>query len=479
MSTRHRAQADTTINKAVSEGGAAGAAGSAHHSAAGSHAQNKYLCTLYGLIRYDAALAAVPPAGGVAAPSPSVVAVARLCSLLRAMAHSDTQLLMQGRQNLALLNLPAPPPTTPAPAAQPIVVAAVPRPTTPASGAASPFVAPPSPSSQTVPLTPTTGASPFFAAGATAAVVTSSSSRNVAPAAPATTGAATAAALAFATMPLFHESSQSLLDATQLPTPSAHSSSFGHLSLHTLAPSPLHQADLTYLLAREARLAPITAIVAGNSNWAALMPQRFSRYTRVYKPVEAAPAGMLSPASGTDVWVWRDVELQSQAPVPSFLSPAASNGGAAAASAAVPGSTGASSSSSAALGANANAACASRSRWHMSSLGKALLPAKTTCHVRPIRLVPLSSNYESLLHAPGAALSRDYEFVQEGFRFEDRDNIEVLLYQVLRVPAPGALAQSAAIRGNRWLCEVRSICNDDQLHAQQAKVNAYAKALEQ
>ena len=115
----------------------------------------------------------------------------------------------------------------------------------------------------------------------------------------------------------------------------------------------------------------------------------------------------------------------------------------------------------------------------MSSLGKALLPAKTTCHVRPIRLVPLSSNYESLLHAPGAALSRDYEFVQEGFRFEDRDNIEVLLYQVLRVPAPGALAQSAAIRGNRWLCEVRSICNDDQLHAQQAKVNAYAKALEQ
>lgn len=43
----------------------------------------------------------------------------------------------------------------------------------------------------------------------------------------------------------------------------------------------------------------------------------------------------------------------------------------------------------------------------------------------------------------------------------------------------GSIASSSLIRGNRWLCEVRSICLEDSLQSQQIKVQSYAKAMDQ
>lgn len=43
----------------------------------------------------------------------------------------------------------------------------------------------------------------------------------------------------------------------------------------------------------------------------------------------------------------------------------------------------------------------------------------------------------------------------------------------------GSISSSSIIRGNRWLCEVRSICFEDNLPSQQIKVQSYAKAMEQ
>ncbi len=50
---------------------------------------------------------------------------------------------------------------------------------------------------------------------------------------------------------------------------------------------------------------------------------------------------------------------------------------------------------------------------------------------------------------------------------------------VFQVAVPGRVESVVAIRGNRWLCEVRSLVPEDQLAAQQTRIQAYAKSLEQ
>jgi hypothetical protein len=545
-------------------------------AAAAQGAQTKYLCALYGLVKYDTSLvaggasgsgtpapAAAWSAGGVAAsaaaPTAAMASVARLCSLLRAMCHSDTQLLLQGRQSQALLELPVGAATAAASAAQ---QHGGPRPVTPA--VATPMHPPPSPSLQQLqppqsqptnvaqPLP--TGASAFFDAGAvpvpaafhrlTATAPATGPSASPSPAAV----AATTAGLSFVPMPLFHTASQSLLDNTQSPSSSSYAASGAGVAsavgaatgavvaVPPAAPVPSSlAADHAYLLAREARLAPIAALVAGESNWGALVPPRFSRYTRVYKaqvapnaPPNAPPNAVAAALVGSDVWAWREVETQSAAPVPSFVATSMSSAAATATAATTmldQSATRAAHARSASVVPISSSFVAPgapsahyvspwtpltalpHERWFLSSLGKALLPAKTLCHVRPVRIVPLSARYESLLlsnsptssgqasSAGGASMSasagttalgplvRDSEFVQEGFRFEDRDGVELLLYRVLRLNVSGDITSAAEVRGqHRWMLELRALCIHDSeqaLQNQQHKLVQYARQLEQ
>lgn len=512
-------------------GGGGGGGGQHGHSSGGGHslsqhASSKYLCTLYGVVRYDA-LGSAPGA----APLSATQVVSRLCSLLRAMCHSDSQQLMQGKQALALLDLPAPPPVpgtaafggaagffgarpqtplTPSAAASSAVHAASP-------GSSVSMLPPPSPSNagaaafgiQPPPPSAASNASVFFPGGPSVNVTASAEALRAREAAAAAAAAAAnphaahaAPALAFPSVPLFHQASHTLMAHTQLPSQSSVAPSFvASTTAAFAAASAAANADRTYLLARETRLAPITAMVAGQSNWASMVPPRFSRYTRVYKPLPPVtgpggqPAALAAQAAlaaaGTDLWAWREIELhQSQAPVPGFLAPnanaahvSASAAGATTGPGSATGAGGSNLSSSLSASAAATAAAATASSptpWFLSSLGKPLLPSKSLCNIRSLRLVSLSSNYESLLTNPSTlAYQRDWEFVQEGFRFEDRDGIEILLFQVLRVSTPGEIQSAQAIKGNRWIVEVRAIAGEDAVQNVQTKVASYAKGLEQ
>ena len=501
-------QSDPALGK-PSSGDRSAADGQQHGvSLHSSSPSSKYLCTLYGVVRYDA-LGSAPGA----APLPAAHVVSRLCSLLRAMCHSDSQQLLQGKQAQAILELPAPPTHgTAAAVGGPGFVGLRPQtPLTPASTsaaslhAASPgssvsMMPPPSPSAAgaaafglQAPTAVASNAAVFFPGGPSVSVSASAEAARAREAAATAAAAANphaahaAPALAFPSVPLFHAVSHTLMAHTQLPSLSSVQPSFV-ASTHaafTAASAPAN-ADRIYLLARETRLAPITAMVAGESNWASMVPPRFSRYTRVYKPLPPVtgpggqPAALAAQAAlaaaGTDLWAWREIELQSQAPVPGFL--AQMNAATPAAAGAGGGSHLSSSLSASAAATAASASCPTP--WYLSSLGKPLLPSKSSCHIRPLRLVSLSSNYESLLTNPATlGYTRDWEFVQEGFRFEDRDGIELLVFQVLRVSQTGEISSAQAIRGNRWIVEVRAIAGEDAVQNVQAKVASYAKGLEQ
>lgn len=429
--------------------------------------QSRQLCALYGLIRYESS------SGSSSSTPAPVLAVARLCGVLHAMCHSDGQRLLQGRQATALLDLP-----------QAVVAGtgSVGR-----AGSASTL------SVGHSPITPITPVSPFVPTPHTHASSTGKS------------GAAQAGGLVFPSVPTFHQATYTLVDASATLMP-----------LNAMPPTQNAQLaqDIAYLTDRERRLQPIVSLVAAPTAWSLLVPPRFSRYVRVYRPVApAAPGTNASELHKEDMLAWREVELPSFAPVPTF------HGVASLVSPPTPSTSG-----------------AAHESWRLSYLGKAMLPTKSLCHVRPIRVTPVSTNYVSFLeHNSAVAYERDYEYVQEGFRFEDRDGIEILVYQVLKVrtehagagtqrgaqrgrthhttdntnttavshshlsirfhpsltcsfplPAlsvqmstPGLLSSAATIRGNRWICEVRSLCPEDIRTAQQVKVQAYAKAMEQ
>jgi hypothetical protein len=360
MSSTHRpadaGRANMVSDRPQQSGGvSSGGTMHSHHSnnQHGPHTQTRYMCALYGLVRYEST-----GGGGVGSVPAPVMAVARLCSLLRAMCHSDGQRLIHGRQAAALLDLPAPIATT-----------------RPYGGAGTPAT----------PATPHQPQSPFLASPAPSKnVQTSSASAGGANVAP-----------TFASLPTFHQASYALIDATAVP-------------------SQLAQ-DVAYLTDRERRLQPIVSLVAAPTPWALLVPPRFSRYVRVYRAVGGGGPGAAGAVGGaeakSDLHAWRELELPSFAPVPMFHGPSSST--------AQP---------------NAATAGAAHEAWRLSYLGKALLPTKTLCHVRPIRVTPVSTNYTAFLEQNSSvAYERDYEYIQEGFRFEDRDGIEILIYQVLKV----------------------------------------------
>ena len=346
--------------------GALGTSSSAAAAAGGqaAHAHphtTKYICALYGLIRYESTGAVL-----AGAPSAPTVAVAKLCSLLRAMCHSDGQRLLHGRQAVALLDMPAAPPAANTRLAAPL-----------------PFV-PPTPQSPYIghSLTPSA-----LARGSTAASTTA------------------APAVSFSAIPTFNQASLALTDAL--------SSTVG---LHGLPPANAQlAADLEYLREREKRLGPITQLIAahGASHWSLLLPQRYSRYVRCYRSIAVLPPG--SPAIEGEMQAWREVEVPSGSGLPVHF---AQN-----------------SAQSASTSPNPSSSSgASHECWRISYLGKALLPTKSLVHVRPIRVTPISTNYTAFLEQnPAVAYEREYEYVQEGFRFEDRDGIEILIYQVLKV----------------------------------------------
>lgn len=314
--------------------------------------QTRYLCALFGLVRYEST-----GVSSVGVPAP-VAGVARLCSLLRAMCHTDGQKIMQGRQAVPVLE----------------VTHAV------ANGIATNLnrnnVSTPSSL-----LTPQTPNSPF------PHLATTGGGIKIASAGPNASPPATGFP-SFTSIPTFHQASNTLLE------------SISAVGLGFSTPPP-PQTQLThdtiYLTEREKRLQPIVNIIAQPTPWSLLVPTRYSRYVRVYRPTTPGATSHLA-----DMQAWREIDLPTQPTTP----PHHSTGG------------------------------APHETWRITHMGKTLLPTKTLCHVRPIRVTTVSTNYTALLEQNAAvAYERDYEFVQEGFRFEDRDGIEILVYQVLKVSA--------------------------------------------
>lgn len=307
------------------------------------------------------------------APSAPTAAVAKLCSLLRAMCHSDGQRLLHGRQAAALIDRPAAPPASHTRIAAPVPVV---PPTPP-----SPFVG--------QSLTPASMARASTAASATAASATP--------------------AVTFSSIPTFHQTSLALTDALS-----------SIVGLHGLPPPNAQlAADLEYLREREKRLGPITQLIAspGASHWSLLLPLRYSRYVRCYRSTAVLPPG--SPAIEGEMQAWREIDVPSASGLPVHFAPSGGHSG---------------STSSIPSASSVPSSGASHEHWRISYLGKALLPNKSLVHVRPIRVTPISTNYTAFLEAnPTVAYEREYEYVQEGFRFEDRDGIEILIYQVLKV----------------------------------------------
>ena len=344
--------------------------------------QTRYLCTLFGLIRYDSS-----PLVPTSIPAP-VQSVARLCSQLRAMTHSDSQRLLEGRQHQPIIDGIASINTGGTNATRHGLMQATPNTTsthhTPTSNPS--LYQTPTGTGASVPQTPI---SPFTHAGVPAKPSAHPSSH------PSSTSVG-GLAPSFVMVPTFHQASQSLLESTHLTAASSHaSSSTGSVTIPT--PHPQIAQDQTYLLERERRLQPIVSLIASPTPWSLLIPQRFSRYVRVYRPISHAP-----PPNGyiADMHAWRELDLPVSSPTPSHF----------------------------AVGG------AIHEHWRVTHMGKPLLPTKTLCHVRPIRVTPVSANYTVLLEQNVAvAYERDYEYVQEGFRFEDRDGIEILVYQVLKV----------------------------------------------
>lgn len=119
-------------------------------------------------------------------------------------------------------------------------------------------------------------------------------------------------------------------------------------------------------------------------------------------------------------------------------------------------------------------------RWHLSYIGRPLAPAKSVCCVRPLRVLSIAGPFHAwLIDKHGLSYSLDYEFIQEGFRFEDRDGIEVIVYQVLKIPVSNTISSATSLLSGRWLCEVRSIVAEDQLQAQAQRISSYAQAMAQ
>ena len=174
--------------------------------------------------------------------------------------------------------------------------------------------------------------------------------------------------------------------------------------------------------------------------------------------------------------------------------------------------------------------------WQLLYLSKPILPTKHDTLVRQIKCVNVSENYEQFLEFVGYRF--DYEYVQEGFVFQDvldastlaagqRDTtivnansnqnqnagaggqqggggagqqqgaaggtaagssqsqtsvatnrVEIKVYQLLRLDRLNDLTSVHTVRNVKWFVEVRALATDDQLSQVQQKLVKYAKALE-
>lgn len=440
MSSRALDPSPTRADRGAHGGGGGGG----QQQTSGSAAQTRYLCALYGLVRYDVPPSAIPP--GVSAPAAAVV---RLLALLRWRAASDGTDLLSGRVAAPLL----PPATMQAAAGGSRIPLASPSPATPAAPHAS-----------------------YSFAHANPGKLHSSSSLSSL-ASPSSSTLASGS-FTFQTLPTFHEASLALQESS---TPGsggavaplgAGSGTGGGGGSSSLA------HDLQYLSDRERRLQPLCALVLGSasgtgapssasaaSGWAALVPERYSRHVRVFR-------SHAERLAGGELHAWREIRLPAAQPLPAFnLAPPSSS----------PAPSGVGSSSLV-------QAHPSHEQWHLSSLGRALLPSRTLAHVRPMRSLAVSPSLLSFLSGSGTTASAsasaslgysfDFEFVQEGFRLPLGEGVEALLYLVLKLPSPGMVSSASVIRGNRWILELRASCVEEQLQATQIKVQALARGFE-
>jgi len=358
-------------------------------------------------------------------PSVAVASVARLCSLLRAMCHSDSQLLLTGRQDSGTCTS---------------------QQYTRASGD---LMAPQSAVKQLLPHGHARLAS--RAASPAPGMMHDSKSSDDRHAGTSQTD--------FTYIQTFNQASMQLFDAINIET-SAQSQSISPMPQpHSSSSS----SDVSYLSHREHRLQPISTIIAADSNWSFLIPTRLSRYIQTYRHVNPPQTGVKKSSTATsataasaNLQVWREIEwLQHSASPPSHA----------------PFSTSPPSSSS---------LLSTPAHWCVSWFGRDLPTLTTLCYVRPIRLLAASNNIDQLLQPNVAATyEQDFEYIQEGFRFEDKDGIEILVYQILKLQTPGDVSSATPVRGLRWLCELRSITTEDALNAQQIKIHSYASAIQQ
>lgn len=104
------------------------------------------------------------------------------------------------------------------------------------------------------------------------------------------------------------------------------------------------------------------------------------------------------------------------------------------------------------------------------------LPHKYQTFLRTIRVFPISSNFDSFLKDQLGYVF-DYEYIQEGWIYEEREGIEIKLYQLLKV-GMGDVSSAEPVRGVRWLCEIRSLCGEQNIADSEKRMNIVAKSIE-
>jgi hypothetical protein len=123
-------------------------------------------------------------------------------------------------------------------------------------------------------------------------------------------------------------------------------------------------------------------------------------------------------------------------------------------------------------------------------VGTALLPSKTDSFVRPITTIPVynsdrrgnplniqNSNVSSVLTLMGFQFS--YDYLLEGYEFRCVDNVDIRVYQVVKLDRAFDLSSVQPMRNvKHLLVEIRGLGSEDELKQTQNKLWKYAKSLD-